>query len=87
MVISMEITFEVVKKAIELYATFFEDLPTFNDIVIVMEEKMNCSVPLTANERYKTHTIILEETATPRGRFFDHIETRFGVKSDCDMEE
>ena len=35
----MEITFEVVKRAIELYADMFEDLPTEKDIRIVNRRK------------------------------------------------
>lgn len=84
--ITMEITFEVVKRAIELYADMFEDLPTERDIRIVIEEKMNSSIPLTGAEIHNIRNIILEET-TPRGRFFEHVETSYGVKSDCDMEE
>ena len=82
----MEITFEVVKKAIELYADMFDDLATFSDVCIIIEEKMNSSIKLTPNERHQVHNIILEETATPRGRFFECIETSYGVKSECDME-
>jgi len=85
-VITMEITFEVVKRAIELYADMFEDLPTERDIRIVIEEKMNSSIPLTGAEIHNIRNIILEET-TPRGRFFEHVETSYGVKSDCDMGE
>ena len=47
---------------------------------------MNSSIPLTGAEIHNIRNIILEET-TPRGRFFEHVETFYGVKSDCDMEE
>ena len=81
----MDITYEVVKKAIELYADIFEDIPTEGDIRIIIEEKMNRSIPLTGQEVRDISNILLEEI-NPKGRFFHYVETSYGVKSNCFME-